>query len=105
MPVARRGEIWQVDLGMTAKVRPALVLSVPFTDIERAVFEIIPHTTAIRATRFEVALPIPGLEAGAFDAQGLRSVPASVFLRRLGNVTPAQMSQVEAAVKRWLGLI
>lgn len=28
MPSPRRGEVWLVDLGMAAKVRPALVTSV-----------------------------------------------------------------------------
>ena len=30
MPSARRGEVWQVDLGMAAKARPAVIFSVPF---------------------------------------------------------------------------
>jgi len=34
---AERGEIWLVDLGMAAKVRPCLILSVPFADDEKAV--------------------------------------------------------------------
>jgi mRNA interferase MazF len=29
MQSPQRGEVWFVDLGMAAKVRPALVLSVP----------------------------------------------------------------------------
>ena len=28
--LAKRGEIWMIDLGMAAKVRPCLILSVPF---------------------------------------------------------------------------
>jgi predicted HNH restriction endonuclease len=36
MPNARRGEVWLVDLGMTAKVRPAVICNVPFRDDERA---------------------------------------------------------------------
>jgi len=35
---ARRGEVWLVDLGMAAKARPAVILSVPFRDDERALF-------------------------------------------------------------------
>jgi len=31
-----RGEVWLVDLGMAAKVRPALVISIPAEDIDRA---------------------------------------------------------------------
>ena len=59
MPIARRGEIWQVDLGMAAKVRPALILSVAFLDHERALFAIVPHATALRGTRFESVFPFP----------------------------------------------
>jgi mRNA interferase MazF len=29
MTSPRRGEVWLVDLGMAAKVRPAVVISVP----------------------------------------------------------------------------
>ena len=52
MPAASRGEVWQVDLGLAAKVRPALVLNIPFRDAERALYAIVPHTTAPRGTRF-----------------------------------------------------
>jgi mRNA interferase MazF len=33
---AQRGEIWLVDLGMVAKVRPAVVVNVPAADVDRA---------------------------------------------------------------------
>jgi mRNA interferase MazF len=36
MNAPTRGEAWVVDLGMAAKVRPAVVVSVPVTDIDRA---------------------------------------------------------------------
>lgn len=104
MPIARRGEVWQVDLGLAAKMRPALVLSVPFLDQERVLYAIVPHTTAPRNTRFEVSLTVPGLVAGVFDVQGLRSVPPSVLVRRLAAFTPDQLSPIESAVKLWLGL-
>ncbi|MGK0187434.1 MAG: mRNA-degrading endonuclease toxin of MazEF toxin-antitoxin module [Verrucomicrobiales bacterium] len=32
-----RGEIWQADLGYAGKVRPVLVLSIDYTDEERAI--------------------------------------------------------------------
>jgi mRNA interferase MazF len=104
MPIAHRGEVWQVDLGLAAKVRPALVLSVPFHDQERALYAIVPHTTVPRSTRFEVSLTVPGLAAGVFDVQGLRSVPPSVLVRRLASLTPDQLSPIESAVRLWLGL-
>lgn len=51
---AARGEFWLVDLGMAAKVRPALVVSVPADDADRALVTIVPHTTSLRASRFEI---------------------------------------------------
>ena len=54
MPSASRGEVWQVDLGMVAKARPAVIVSIPFHDDERALYAIVPHTTALRGGRFEV---------------------------------------------------
>jgi len=53
-----RGEVWLVDLGYVAKVRPGLVLSVPFSDSERSLVTLVPHTTAMRESRFEVALRV-----------------------------------------------
>lgn len=104
MPNARRGEVWLVDLGLAAKTRPALVVSVPFLDHERAVYLVVPHTTALRGTRFEATPDVRWLERGAFDAQGVRNVPGAVLVRRLGALTDEQMRQVEAALRRVLGL-
>jgi len=102
MPNARRGEVWQVDLGMAAKARPAVIFNVPFHDDERALYAIIPHTTALRGGRFEVVLDVPWLERGAFDVQGLRNIPASVLLRRLGALNPPQIEAIVKAIKTWL---
>jgi len=104
MPNAKRGEVWQVDLGLAAKVRPAVVLNIPFDDQERAVYAIVPHTRAIRRTHFEVTLSVSGLEPGAFDVQGLRHIPGTVLLRRITVLNQNQLSQIEAATKLWLGL-
>jgi hypothetical protein len=37
VPRAKRGEIWMADLGLAAKVRPVLVLSVAYEGQERAI--------------------------------------------------------------------
>jgi len=41
-----RGEVWLVDLGLAAKVRPCLVLSIPFQDEDRALVSVVSHTTS-----------------------------------------------------------
>lgn len=105
MPNARRSEVWLVDLGMTAKVRPAVICNTPFRDDERALFAIVPHTTALRGGRFEVSINIPWLEIGAFDVQGLRHIPGSVLVRRLGVLNQSQMETILRAIKVWLELL
>jgi mRNA interferase MazF len=104
MAKANRGEIWQIDLGMVQKTRPCLVLSIDYLDNERAVVSYVPRTTVPRQSRFEVPHEARGFDAGAFDAQGIGSIPVVKLERRLGVLDPAVLQQVEAAVKRWLAL-
>ena len=92
-----------VDLGLAAKVRPCLVLSVPALDQDRALATLVPHTTSVRGTRFEVTLKIAFLHAGAFDAQGIVTIPHAKLVRKLGTLTTEQLSSVESTVQKWLG--
>jgi mRNA interferase MazF len=99
-----RGEIWLIDLGLAAKPRPALILSVPFHDNEKSVVTYVARTTQVRGGRFEVAHAAPHFLPGAFDAQNLGTVPVVKLMRRLGQLSPGDMARVEEAVLRWLGL-
>jgi mRNA interferase MazF len=96
--------VWLTDLGMTAKVRPCLVLSVRPGPADRVLFTLVPHTTSVHGTAYEVAVSVPFLKPGAFDAQGLVTVPRPRLIRRLGLLSPAELAPVEAAVRSWLGL-
>lgn len=100
-----RGEVWQVDFGITQKVRPALVVSIPYADEDRALIGVIPHFTATRGSRFEVAVPTRFLAEGAFLVQGIQALPPKYFLRRLGVLTPEQMRRVEQALLFWQGVV
>jgi mRNA interferase MazF len=86
VPRAKRGEIWMADLGLAAKVRPVLVLSVDYRDEERAVVTYVIRITSLRATRYEVRHETRRMPAGAFDAQGLGSLPDIKLHRCLGLV-------------------
>jgi mRNA interferase MazF len=101
---ARRGDLWLVDLGMVQKTRPVLILSVDFLDHERAVVTYVPRTTSQRGTRFEVPHQAKGFDAGAFDAQGIGSIPTVKLVRQLGTADAATLRGVEDAVKAWLAL-
>lgn len=56
MNAPQRSEVWLVDLGFAAKVRPCLVLSIPALDTDRALVTLIPHTTSPRASRLKLQL-------------------------------------------------
>jgi mRNA interferase MazF len=104
MSKATRGELWLADLGMVAKVRPVLVLSVAYETNERAVVTFVIRTTNLRGTRFEIAHQARGMPDGAFDAQGIGSLPDVKLERRIGTVDAEVVARVEDAVRRWLAL-
>ena len=65
-----RGDCWIVDLGMVAKIRQCLILSIPVDDDDDPVLmTIIPLTTSTRGSRFEDSTNGRFLKEGAFDAQ------------------------------------
>ena len=104
MPDAKRGEIWLVDLGYVAKVRPCLVVSVSPGPSDRDLATLVPHTTSTRQSRFEAVVAVPFLREGAFNAQSLVTVPRIKLIRRLGVLSADQLQAVDAAVALWLGL-
>ena len=104
MPSADRGSVWVVDLGMAAKVRPCLILSVPTEPQDRVLVTVVPHTTSVHATRFEVDIPTAFLKPGAFDAQQVVTVAQARLIRHIGDLDAAEMAQVELALRLWLGL-
>lgn len=104
MSKTRRGEVWIADLGMAAKVRPVLVMSVPFADRDYALVNVIPHTTSPRESNFEVKLTVPWLQPGAFNIQAGLAIPEAKFIRKLGSLSLEQLAQIESALRRWLGM-
>jgi mRNA interferase MazF len=98
------GEIWRVDFGMAAKVRPALVLSDYPRDEELALLVVIPHTTAVRGNRWELALPKPFLKPGVFHLQQIQPISLAHFDARLGVLTPEEFKRVKETLVRLLNL-
>ena len=99
----RRGEVWLFDCGMVEKVRPVLILSIPFADADRALVTVVFHTTAVRNSQFEVKIEVPFLKEGAFVAQSIATYPTVRAIRKLGALNATQLAEVEAAVYKWLG--
>src|SRR5262249_38159562 len=96
--------VWQIDFGIAAKVRPALVMGCDIADEDRVLVAVVYHTTSLRGSRYEVPMRVPGLEEGGFDAQSLYTVPAVKLIRRRAILTDQQLAAVETKVKLWLGL-
>jgi mRNA interferase MazF len=104
MVAADRGSVWIVDLGMTAKIRPCLILSIPTSPLDRVLMTVVPHTTSVQGTRFEVDIPAKFLKAGVFDAQQIVTVAQARLVSYLGDLASAELAQVEGAVRAWLNL-
>jgi len=100
----RRGEVWLADLGLAAKIRPCLVLGAPSADEDRALVTVVPHTTSLRGTRYEVSVPVRFLRPGAFDAQGIVTLPTVRLMKHMGSLSSEQLQTVVRGVCLWLGI-
>jgi mRNA interferase MazF len=95
MSAPRRGEVWLTDMGIAGKVRPCLLLTDHPSEDELALITVVPHTTALRGNRWEVALPKPFLKPGAFHLQQIQSLSVARLVRRLGSLTESEMEKLE----------
>ena len=80
---AERGEIWPIDFGIAAKVRPALLLTGEPADDQLDLFTVLLHTTALRGHRLELGIPKPFLQPGAFHLQQVQTISGAKRMRRL----------------------
>jgi mRNA interferase MazF len=113
-----RGEIWQVDLdparGSEAnKQRPAVVVSndranATATRLGRGVVTVVPVTSNIdKVYPFQVLLSAAhtGLAVDSkAQAEQVRSVATQRLLRRLGQVSPAELTNLDDALRLHLAL-
>lgn len=104
MPRANPGEVWIVDLGLAAKIRPCLILSDYPKDDELALIVIVPHTTAVRNNRWEVSITKKFLKEGAFHLQQLQSVPIVRLQKRIGELTELEIGSVRSKLGELLHL-
>src|SRR6266436_2537026 len=94
MAVVNPGEVWMIDFGMTAKVRPAQLLTGTPADDELDIVTVLLRTTALHGNRWELSIPKPFLKPGAFHLQQIQSVSVADLLRRLGTLTDVEWSHV-----------
>jgi mRNA interferase MazF len=98
-----RGEVWTVDFGLAAKVRPALLLTGEPADNELDVVSVLLHTTSLRGNRWELSITKSFLKTGAFHLQQIQTVSSVKLERRLGALTETEMKRVTDALAGRLG--
>ncbi len=104
MPQARAGEVWIVDLGMVAKVRPCLLLTDYPRDDELALITILAHTNTLKGNRWEHPCPKPFLKEGAFQLQQIHSVPVVKLMRKLGDLRADELETIRQKLRQRLSL-
>lgn len=88
---------------MAAKVRPVLIVSVECGESDRALATVLPHTTILRGSPYEIAVSAAFLRPGAFVVQGVATYPTARGIRRIGTLPADQFDSVFSGLLRWLG--
>jgi mRNA interferase MazF len=101
-----RGDVVIVDLGMAAKVRPCVVVSVANPDSQRNMTVVVPMTTEIRGGECEVRFPKPAWlrQESVVNVLGIAGVDNSRIERRISAFPRDKISEIESVMKRLLGL-
>lgn len=100
------GEVYFVDLGLAAKSRNILIVSIADDKAPLAVATGLALTRRYHQTPYEVALPkLPWMRDYTFvNAQSLQGVGLHELQRLTGKLDNQVMQQVQAALRAWLGL-
>jgi mRNA interferase MazF len=104
MPEPTPGEIWQVDLGMAAKVRPCIILSDYPSEDELALILVAPHTTSLRGNKWEFKTDLPFLKPGAIHLQQIQPVSLVRLERFLGRMPTEALQQLRRQTAELLHL-
>jgi mRNA interferase MazF len=94
-----------LDMGMAAKVRPALVLTAEPQDHEQALVTMVNHTTQVDSNNpWGVSIPKPWLKDGVFHMQQVGTFPLKYLVRKMGNLTPEEFAKVKLRLGLRLGM-
>ena len=106
MTAFNRGDVVVVDLGMAAKVRPCVVVSVSNPDRQRNMCVVVPMTTEIRGGECEISFPKPPWlrQESVVNVLGIAGVDNSKIERRIAAFPADKISEIESVLKRLLGL-
>ncbi|HEX7569078.1 MAG TPA: type II toxin-antitoxin system PemK/MazF family toxin [Verrucomicrobiae bacterium] len=101
-----RGDVVVVDLGMAAKVRPCVVVSIGQPDGSRNMSVVVPMTTEIRGGECEVRFPKPAWlrQESVVNVLGIAGVDNAKIERRIAAFPADKMAELESVLKQLLGL-
>jgi mRNA interferase MazF len=100
------GEVWLVDLGLAAKLRPVVIVSRQDSNPPRVLAIYIPLTTQYRGSQYEVELPNLSFlnQKSIANVQGIGSIPIVRLERKLGELPENVMLEIKTALKFALDL-
>jgi mRNA interferase MazF len=101
-----RGDVVAVDLGMAAKVRPCVVISISKPDSQRNMSVVVPMTTEIRGGECEIHFPKPAWlrQESVVNVLGIAGVDNSKIERRISAFPSEKVIEIESVLKRLFGL-
>jgi mRNA interferase MazF len=101
----RPGEVYFVDLGLAAKARSILVVSVRDDRAPLAVITGLSFTRQFHQSPYEVVLPkLPWMRDQSYvNVQSLSAYKFVELQRLQGKLDAAVMGQVHRALRHWLG--
>ncbi|NBR72285.1 MAG: type II toxin-antitoxin system PemK/MazF family toxin [Verrucomicrobia bacterium] len=100
------GQVYLVDLGLAAKIRPMVVVSRKDANAPRALAVCAPMTTASRGSRYEIPVGRPGFlrEQSFVNLQGLQSIQYHELKRMIGRLPDKEMQEVRRGLEWVFGL-
>ena len=100
-----RGDVI-VNLGMAAKIRPCVVVSVNKPDSQRNMSVVVPMTREIRGGECEIRFSKPAWlrQESVVNVLGIAGVDNSKIERRISKFPADKMTEIEIVLKRLLGL-
>jgi mRNA interferase MazF len=102
----KRGDVVLVDLGMMAKVRPCVVVSIANPDSQRKMVVVVPMTTEVRKGEFEVTFTKPPWlrQPSVVNLLGIAGVDQTRIERQLAVFPIGPMEEISRGLVRLLGL-
>ena len=99
--IPRHGEVWLVDMGLAAKVRPVIVLLADDLDVERTLIVHVPITTQSRGGPLEIGVGhLRFLDrASVANVQAIGSLPRVRFKRRLGILPQDDLERMKQVIR------